>query len=62
MTKVKAIDGAVFEPGDKLVCPCGAVSETGGYVSAHWYESLRHTCPKCGRVSRINNGTVEEVS
>jgi len=37
-------------------CACGENHTYPAYVHAHWYESLIHTCKKCGRRHEILRG------
>lgn len=47
--------------GDKWTCECGQQYElTGGYLAAHWHETLEHRCG-CGRRHTVHAGFVKLV-
>ena len=39
-----------------FVCECGEEHLFDGYVYAHWYIDLVHSCGKCRRQHHIENG------
>lgn len=39
-----------------FTCECGTFHIFGGYVAAHWTESLVHTCDKCQAEHEVRRG------
>lgn len=58
---VTAKEGATFDVGDVLQCPCGDGQTMTGYIAAHWGISLIRECV-CGRQIGVRGGYVEMVS
>lgn len=44
-----------------FTCKCGEEHVFGVWVAAHWDMELLHTCPKCGRQSKVCQGTVTPI-
>lgn len=44
-----------------FTCECGKFHEFGGYVAAHWNESLIHTCDACEAKHSVRAGRVLRI-
>lgn len=55
------MSGKQHKLGDEWTCECGQRHElTGGYLAAHWLETLQHKCG-CGRTHTVRAGFVKLV-